>query len=287
MRVDYFGKSDKGQVRKGNEDYFAIEKLGDDEFLFVVADGMGGHQAGDVASKLGTLTFVKYYKKFRKAACGIRESMDRALEQANGVILKKATDDPQKRGMGTTFSAVVLADMKAHLVHVGDSRVYLVRDEKIVKLTSDHTFVGKLVEEGRITEDEARGHPQKNILYMSLGAREAFEPETNDGLDIREGDIFAMCSDGLSNMVTDTTIKEYIQSFNARKATEELIDLANANGGTDNITLLVFRVNPNHQGSKTEPLFIVPPHHGFFTFLKDLFSGSAKKQPPTIDEEDK
>jgi len=281
MRIDYFGKSDKGKVRKGNEDYFACERLSNEEYLFVVADGMGGHRAGDVASKLGTTTFVKSYKKFRRKKKPITEAMNESLNRANLSILNKATADSRKRGMGTTFSAVAINGMKAYLVHVGDSRIYMIRNNEMHQLTRDHTFVGKMVEEGRITEDEARSHPQKNILYMSLGARDAFQPEINEFFELQERDIFVMCSDGLNNMVTDSTIQEYCQSFHAGEAVEELINLANSNGGTDNITVLVIKINPAGNPDDTEPIPVYREPQKPLGFWKRLF----KRNLPDNDEE--
>lgn len=278
MKIDYFGRSDKGRVRKTNEDYFAGERIKENEYLFVVADGMGGHRAGDVASKLGTQNFVRHYKKLRKKKNSIMDSMNRSLEKANNVILAKATSDPRKRGMGTTFSAVVISGMSAYIVHVGDSRIYLIRDDEIFQLTTDHTFVGKMLEEGRITEDEARDHPQKNILYMSLGARKTFEPEIKKQLDIMESDIFMMCSDGLNNMVSDNTIKEYVLSYNTYDAVEELIKLANDNGGTDNITLQVIHVEKTREPAKTEPIPIVKEKFRIASFIKKLFKKNNRRK---------
>jgi protein phosphatase len=276
MRIDYFARSDKGRVRKTNEDYFSGERIKDNEYLFVVADGMGGHRAGDVASRLGTQNFVRHYKKLRKKKNSIMDAMNRALEKANNVILAKASSDSRKRGMGTTFSAVVISRKSAYIVHVGDSRIYLIRGDEILQLTTDHTFVGKMLEEGRITEDEARDHPQKNILYMSLGARKTFEPEIKMQVDIMESDIFMMCSDGLNNMVSDNTIKEYVLSYNTYDAVEELIKLANDNGGTDNITIQVIHVEKTREPAKTEPIPIVKEKFKIASFIKKLFKSGHK-----------
>jgi PPM family protein phosphatase len=285
MRIDFFGKTDKGKVRRGNEDYFACEKVKSEEHLFVVADGMGGHRAGDVASKLGTQTFIKQYKKYRKKNQRILAAMNHAVEKANLAILKKSTSDPKKRGMGTTFSAIVVADLKAYIVHVGDSRIYLIREDKIAQLTTDHTFVGKMVEEGRITIDEARQHPQKNILYMSMGARDSFEPELNEYMGIKEGDVFIMCSDGLNNMVSDATIKEYAQAYEPKDAVNQLINLANNNGGTDNITALIIQVSDFREPAKTEP---IPINENIEekSLFKKLFNFQSSKHHPTGDRED-
>lgn len=278
MKIDYFGKSDKGKVRKGNEDYFACEQISAREYCFVVADGMGGHRAGDIASKLGTNTFIKSFRKFRRKKKSIADSMSLSLERANHIILKKASTDPHKRGMGTTFSALTISGMKAYLVHVGDSRIYLIRNGQILQLTTDHTFVGKMVEEGRITEEEAREHPQKNILYMSLGARDAFKPDVNEFFEIKEGDTFLLCSDGLVNMVTDTTIKEYAESYSTREAVEALINLANANGGTDNITTTIIHINQIKEPDKTEPIPIVKEENSFSSFVKRIFNPNRNKE---------
>jgi serine/threonine protein phosphatase PrpC len=242
MRIDFYGKSDIGKSRKTNEDYFLHEKIDVDEYLFIVADGMGGHQAGDVAARLGTLTFADRYKTFRRKRRGVIDSMVLSLNKANEVILKKATNDPQKTGMGTTFSACVVTDMTAHIVHVGDSRIYLIRNNEMKRLTTDQTFVSKMVEDGRISEEEAKDHPQKNILYMSLGARESFTPEIIGDFKLAVGDIFVMCSDGLNSMVSDEIIQEYSLSYPPQEAVERLIERANDNGGIDNITIQVLGV---------------------------------------------
>lgn len=274
MKLIYAGKSDKGRLRKANEDFFACQKINGDEYLFVVADGMGGHQAGDVASKLGTETFVNRYIELRETNTPIPEALRESISRANEEILEKATADLKKRGMGTTFSAVVLTDMKAHIVHVGDSRIYITRDNEIVRLTTDHTFVEKMVEEGRLTQEEARDHPQKNILYMSLGARQSFIPELSESFNLKKGDILVLCSDGLNNMVTDAQIKDYVTNHPPQKAVEKLIKLANENGGVDNITLLVILVDGYKIKSteKTEPIKIVKQRGKIASFFLKLFS---------------
>lgn len=257
MELTYFGKSDKGRVRKANEDFFADAQIDGSEHLFIVADGMGGHQAGEVASRLGTQTFINEYKSLRGQHTHVKDAMDVSIKKANATILKKAMSDPGKRGMGTTFSAIVISDMKATITHVGDSRIYLIRNNRIKKITKDHTFVEKMVEEGRISEEEARDHPQKNILYMSLGARESFIPEVIENVEIREGDILFMCTDGLNGMVTDNYIKEYASEYYPQDAVEKLISMANDNGGNDNITIQIIRVGKVKNVNKTEPLSIL------------------------------
>jgi len=259
MDIHFFAKSDIGKVRTANEDYFLNEKIGDNEFLFIVADGMGGHQAGDVASRLASETFFETYKSLRKKNTAILNSLELAVRKANTVVFKKAAADVAKRGMGTTFSAVIIAGMKAFIAHVGDSRVYLIRKNKIKKITTDHSFVEKLVEEGRISADEARDHPQKNVLYMSLGARETFSPEIMSNIILEDGDALVMCSDGLSNMLADDTILNVAVDDYPETAADTLVKLANAKGGTDNITVQVIRVGSLEMLEKTKPIRLSKP----------------------------
>ena len=257
MDIHFFAKTDIGKVRSTNEDYFLSEKITAKEFLFIVADGMGGHQAGDVASTLASETFSNTYKSLRNKNAAIMESMEMAIRKANDVVFEKAAADIEKRGMGTTFSAMIIADMKAFIVHVGDSRVYLIRKSKIKKITTDHSFVEKLVEEGRISPEEARDHPQKNVLYMSLGARENLTPEILNALILENGDALIMCSDGLSNMVTDETLMKIVVDDYPEAAANALVKLANINGGADNITLQIVRIGSLETLEKTKPIRVV------------------------------
>ncbi len=250
MEINSYGKSDIGKVRNNNEDYLIKKKISNSEYLFIVADGMGGHQAGNIASKLGAETFLKYYSSVRKKGVSIQESMLESINQANSAILDKATSEIDKRGMGTTFSSLLISDNEANIIHIGDSRIYLVRDGKIKKVTTDHTFVEKMVDEGRITSEEARVHPQKNILYMSLGAREVFHPDEVKGIKIENNDIFLICSDGLTDMVTDDVIKEYCELYSPEKAVNELIALSNKNGGLDNISIIIIKIGKETKNPK-------------------------------------
>ncbi len=251
---EYFGNTDVGKVRKNNEDFYVYKKIDKDEHLFIVADGMGGHRAGDVASSLGTTTFVKEYKKLRGKDNSISDSLNLSLQKANTSILNKATKEPEKKGMGTTFSALVIKDMKGNIIHVGDSRIYLIRKNKIKRLTRDHTFVEKMIEEGKIKEKDAKTHPHRNILYYSLGARDSLTPQLIENFDIFEKDAFLLCSDGLNSMVEDTSIKDYCILYPPQRAVNELIHLANINGGTDNITIQIVHFGNVAEQDKTETL---------------------------------
>ena len=242
MKITAHGDSHIGRIRQANEDYFLHEKVRDDEHLFIVADGMGGHQAGDVASRLGTQSFASSYKRLRKQGKPILEAMNQSLRRANAAILRKAQLDPRKKGMGTTFSGAVVDGDRLHVIHVGDSRIYLIRNGAVRRLTTDQTFVAKMVEDGRITEEEARDHPQKNILYMSLGARDHFTPEIIADIELKEGDILVMCSDGLNTHVRDDVIRAYAEAYYPTEAVDGLIRRANDSGGVDNITVQVVRL---------------------------------------------
>ena len=244
MKITAHGNSHIGRIRQTNEDYFLHEKIAEEENLFVVADGMGGHQAGDVASRLGALSFSTNYKRLRRRGKSVPEAMKEALEKANGAILRKAQLDPKKKGMGTTFSGMVVHENRLYAIHVGDSRIYLIRDGAIRQLTTDQTFVAKMVEDGRITEEEARDHPQKNILYMSLGARDRFTPEVLVDLILEDGDIAVICSDGLNSYLPDDVIRAFAEAYYPREAVEGLIRRANESGGGDNITAQVIRFGP-------------------------------------------
>lgn len=272
MEVHFFAKSDIGQVRSANEDYFLSERIAEEEYLFVVADGMGGHLAGDVASRLASATFLDGYRRLRGAGRPVSEAMLAAVREANSAILKRAAENPAQRGMGTTFSALVLCAGQGFIVHVGDSRVYQVRKNRIRRLTTDHSFVEKLVEEGRISAEEAREHPQKNVLYMSLGAREGFNPEVLPPFAVENGDLYILCSDGLCNMVTDEEIREYSLSYYPEESVEALVRVANAHGGADNITLQIVRVGPIGTVEETRPIRTVKPRSKRVTRLALLLA---------------
>ncbi len=256
MKVEYFGKSDIGKVRSRNEDYFINKKIDKNEYIFIVADGMGGHNAGGIASELGTLTFINQYKYQREKKKSIIDSMIFSIKKANETIYKKALSDPKKSGMGTTLSACVISNMRAYIVHVGDSRIYLIRDNDMKRVTTDHTFVEKMVEQGKITDQEALRHPQKNILYMSLGVQKSFEPEVINDFKIKDNDVIVMCSDGLVNTVTINQIKEFSLSYKPQESVEKLIKLANKNGGTDNITVQIIHIKKTEGIRKLEPISI-------------------------------
>lgn len=235
MRV--FGRSDIGSVRKMNQDfmYFSKEPVGQLPNLFIVADGMGGHKAGDYASRMSVENFIDYMMK-APPDTPIRV-VDDGIHYINELVLEKARQHSELSGMGTTFVAAFIMDQTLYVANVGDSRLYLV-DSEIHQVTEDHSYVGAMVRAGEITTDEARHHPDKNIITRAIGASWDIRVDFFE-VDLQPGDRILMCSDGLTNMVDDPGLLEIITNTPMEKVTDALIDEAKANGGLDNITAIV------------------------------------------------
>ena len=235
MRV--FGRSDIGSVRKMNQDfmYFSKEPVGQLPNLFIVADGMGGHKAGDYATRMSVENFIDYMMK-APPDTPIRV-VDDGIHYINELVLEKARQHSELSGMGTTFVAAFIMDQTLYVANVGDSRLYLV-DSEIHQVTEDHSYVGAMVRAGEITTDEARHHPDKNIITRAIGASWDIRVDFFE-VDLQPGDRILMCSDGLSNMVDDPGLLEIITNTPMEKVTDALIDEAKANGGLDNITAIV------------------------------------------------
>ena len=227
-------KTDTGRQRQANEDsYFAKAPL------FAVADGMGGAQAGEVASRIAARAFERAPRNRDASAEGQLEEIAR---KANREIHTLAQEDSSRAGMGTTLTAAMLRDDEVAFGHVGDSRAYLLRDGQLKRLTKDHSLVEELRRQGRLTEEQAEEHPQRSIITRALGP----EPDVNvDTMTFpaRDGDVFLLCSDGLTTMVSDDEIREIlVSSRSLRAAVNRLVDAANRGGGRDNITAVAFRV---------------------------------------------
>lgn len=230
MNIAVGTRTDVGRVREANEDSYLVEPP-----IFAVADGMGGHIAGDIASA----TTVEVLQRETTGADHDPQSLAAALRSANGAILAKAKDDPALHGMGTTCTLIALDGDVAQIAHVGDSRAYLLRDGNLSQVTEDHTLVGRMVAEGRLSEEEAEHHPQRSIITRALGADDDVEVDTFT-LDMAAGDRLLICSDGLSSMVGKDEIREIVTSFeDPQTAADRLVDAANEAGGEDNITAIV------------------------------------------------
>ena len=241
--IKAYAKSDKGNVRETNEDYFYISNSLDQIQLFLLADGMGGYNGGEIASQLAIQTAKNYiennFKDIEKDRDSIIQLLGSSMEYANMVVYEKAKENPELQGMGTTLEICLIYNNKAYIGHVGDSRIYRVRKQFIRKLTQDHSYVQKLVKEGTITKEQAEHHPQKNMLMKALGCNAFVEPDVMVKGFLKD-DILIMCSDGLSNMVDQQTIYE-MASKNIEQATKELVQLAKDRGGYDNITVVIIK----------------------------------------------
>ena len=241
--IKAYAKSDKGNVRETNEDYFYISNSLDQIELFLLADGMGGYNGGEIASQLAIQTAKNYiennFKDIEKDRDSIIQLLGSSMEYANMVVYEKAKENPELQGMGTTLEICLIYNNKAYIGHVGDSRIYRVRKQFIRKLTQDHSYVQKLVKEGTITKEQAEHHPQKNMLMKALGCNAFVEPDVMVKGFLKD-DILIMCSDGLSNMVDQQTIYE-MASKNIEQATKDLVQLAKDRGGYDNITVVIIK----------------------------------------------
>ncbi len=228
------GNSDKGLVRPENQDALIIEKLEDNSAAIIVCDGMGGARGGAVASQLATELILKHLKKENND--DIEKKLINAINEANSAVYEKSLEEEELSGMGTTVVAVILQNGDATIAHVGDSRAYLVGKDKIVQLTVDHSYVQEMVDTGKISKEEARIHPKKNIITRALGVTPKVEAEINK-VKLQEGQILLACTDGLINHISDEEIYNIINK--SKEPVSELIALANSRGGSDNITIAI------------------------------------------------
>ncbi len=244
MKWRYASRTDIGRVRKGNEDSFFVDE---DRGVFLVADGMGGHVAGEIASGIAAETVGRGVSEAIEQ--GLRgeplESRIRELiEEANRAILERADNEPEKRGMGTTITLLALVPEGDYFIdQVGDSRGYLLRDGELIQVTRDHTVVQQQVDRGSLTPEQAREHPLSHILTRALGTEENVLADSFDDA-AKPGDVFLLCSDGLSGMVNDEKIAEILSvvSDDLQAIADKLVDEANLAGGLDNATAVVVKV---------------------------------------------
>ncbi|MCC3770664.1 Stp1/IreP family PP2C-type Ser/Thr phosphatase [Streptomyces sp. UNOC14_S4] len=232
LSLRFAAGSHKGMIREGNEDSgYAGPRL------LAIADGMGGQAAGEVASSEVISTLVGLDDDV--PGSDILTSLGTAVQRANDQLRVMVEEDPQLEGMGTTLTALLWTGQRLGLVHVGDSRAYLLRDGVLTQITQDHTWVQRLVDEGRITEEEATTHPQRSLLMRALGSGDHVEPDLSIR-EVRAGDRYLICSDGLSGVVSHQTMEETLAGYQAPQETvQELIQLALRGGGPDNITVIV------------------------------------------------
>lgn len=258
MKIKSFGLSDVGKKREKNEDSFLIS---DELSLFVVADGMGGHLGGDIASRIAVNSIHETLKELDidpdmtadQAGLPLKPGdvqgyLRYAIKIASNRVFEKAVEDVSLRGMGTTTVCILFRNNKAYIANVGDSRAYRVRGGKIDQITKDHSLVGEQIRAGMLSEEDARVHKLKNIITKSVG----FQEEVDADVDIRvvrAGDKFVLCTDGLSNMVKSEDIRDIVSINNSDAACKMLVDMANERGGDDNITVVIATV----EGLDPEP----------------------------------
>jgi serine/threonine protein phosphatase PrpC len=234
--------TDVGQARPHNEDYvdFCIpsdpRQLAQKGSIFLVADGMGGHQAGEVASKGAVEATLAHYQA--DTAHDVGTSLVRAFRAANQQLYAQAEGDPSKGGMGTTLVAAVILGRKVYVANIGDSRAYLINKHGISQITEDHSWVEEQVRAGLLSEEQARRHPQRNLVTRALGSKPAVEVDLFEG-EISAGDSLLLCSDGLTGRVADQEIAAIVREQPPAEAARRLVALANERGGNDNITVLI------------------------------------------------
>jgi PPM family protein phosphatase len=225
--------SDPGRKRRRNEDAFVCQPP-----LFAVADGMGGAQAGEIASRLAAGAV-----KGDEAAGSGEERVRELIQEANRRVHQRSVEDPNASGMGTTLTLAVVDDGLVSIGHVGDSRAYLVREGRLEQLTEDHSLVGELMRSGELSAEEAESHPQRSVITRALGTDPDVDVDTFE-MSLREGDLFLLCSDGLTSMVDDEEILDLVERHRADldRLVQALIRAANRGGGEDNITVVAFAV---------------------------------------------
>lgn len=238
--MKFFSVTDVGMKRTVNQDYVycSENEIGKLPNLFIVADGMGGHKAGDFASKFCVESVTSYVLNCKElTSISILEG---AIQYANSQLRDKALNDSELEGMGTTFVAATIRDNRMIVVNVGDSRLYHLNQEEIKQVTKDHSLVELMVENGELDPSEAKFHPNKNVITRAIGSNATVSADFFE-IDLDEGDIILLCSDGLSNMLDDIEIYQIVKNMSPdlEGAANELVRRANENGGKDNIAIII------------------------------------------------
>jgi PPM family protein phosphatase len=254
--IEVSNQSDIGCLRQNNEDSFGYWEPEDDQLflrkgrLAVVADGMGGYEGGQEASRLAVETLVAVYRDF--SGDDPQQALIEGLQTAHEQIRQYSLEHPELRGMGTTCTAAAIVRVgdgaaqhdALYYVHVGDTRLYLIRDGQITRVTRDHSYVGRLVEAGMISAEQAEHHPQRNILTAALGTNpDLIMDSPRQPEPLRPEDVLVICTDGLWGQMRDSEILDAIQHKSAEQAGRELIELARERGGPDNITVEILRLH--------------------------------------------
>jgi protein phosphatase len=242
LRIEYGVLSDQGMVRASNEDSY-IADCG--SRIFLVADGMGGHAAGEIASGIAASTVQEVFSAKAPDMADIKDRLHFAVQQANTRVYETQQTESEYRGMGTTLTVLAFEDNRYCLAHVGDSRAYLFRNNNLTQLTRDHSLVWPLFENGIISKDEIARQPQKHLITRSIGTHAEVEVDLQENTAM-EGDIFLLCSDGLTDVLTDDAIQQILEKAGKKpkQISQALIQAANMGGGPDNITAVVVLLAP-------------------------------------------
>lgn len=233
--MESFGLCDRGKVREKNEDAIFLD---DEMGIYIVADGMGGHNAGEIASRLAIDAFQKAFVKQDEGE-DLPDRLVAAMAKANEAVYAESQSAEEKQGMGTTFTCAAVKKNRAVIGHVGDSRAYLFHDGTLRQITRDHSYVMEMVKQGKLTLEEAAVHPKRNIITKAVGSK---EPLGSDVFfeTLRQGDLLLLCSDGLTTMVEEETIATILEEqLPVEEAAHRLVDCANRHGGKDNISVIL------------------------------------------------
>lgn len=245
-RVEIAVDTHVGMVRSENQDHFCVVAATNEEeertkgYLIVVADGMGGHTGGSIASQTTTSAIVEAFKSSRLVT--MRDLLEESILASNEAVKNKQQENIQLKDMGTTCVSALIRGRSVVVAHLGDSRCYMFRGDEDQQVTRDHTYLNELIDIGLLTPEQAEGHPDKNIITRCVGMSTKLEIEFNRR-EIQSGDILCMCSDGLSNFVTMRECGEVVRAMEPAAACRKLIDMANERGGDDNITVAVVKIN--------------------------------------------
>jgi len=241
--IEIISATDPGLVRDNNEDYFGVVQT-TNEIVCVVCDGMGGHNGGEIASKIAVESIINYFEIQKHD--DIKLELKNAFDFANQQIIKEANQNQQLQGMGTTACVLLINENGVWIAHVGDSRIYhfVAKKKRLHRLTNDHSLVQVLVNQGIITEKDALNHPNKNRILKALGIKEIIEPDISDKpISFAKSDIFLLCTDGLSNEVSDKTIEKILaKNITLQRKSDSLIHAAKKAGGRDNITFVLVKI---------------------------------------------
>lgn len=244
--MKFAGRTDIGRFRKENQDNFVAQQGPENNCWGIVCDGMGGVRGGKLAAQIGVQTMNRYLEQNVEELAVTRrphQVMAKGVALCNQAIIERARQSRELTGMGTTIVCACVTGKTAHLIHAGDSRIYLYRNETLTQLTHDHSMVQEMVDNGKLTPEEAAHHPQKNLITRALGVDNEIIPDYTK-IELKPNDILLLCSDGLCNMVEDKKIAEILRQNHFYDAVDVLVNVALENGGQDNITVLLMGTRP-------------------------------------------